>query len=508
MRLVVVLPGKPNLTSAGVRIRYLRLHQHLEDSGLRLEICLIDSLDIDSLDASDFVLLSKCVDTRGVLLAELLQARGFRVGIDVFDDYFSQRDDSRILHFRRWFCDTLPRIDFVTCATEPMAQRLRALAPKLPLHLINDPVGDWRPNHVARRVSEKRDMVIRDRSLSICWYGMGGNEFFPIGLDDLCAFSGHLAALRRSGLEVMLTVLTNRQAMTADALAGLARLPVPHLLSEWSLEAEEEVLDSSFAAFLPVNAQPFSTVKSMNRAVTAFSHGAQVLTAGYPLYALLNPFIYDDAPSLLRELERGDLRVGEDRINALDDRLKEYANPAREARRLIKFLRGLPRSRPTGRKAGPLAVLHGSLSPQHIHTFAKAHQVLSIDSPVSEKRKNADVTIVDKVDNGCAYLKIGRAARRFAAAQKGEPMGRTAGHRKSWVRPLRCAAMMPDLRTKSTVELFGSYGAQLEYYVAELHQAFPGIRLVLSEALSPLRLSTDPECSDGRALAPGNKTDD
>ena len=79
----------------------------------------------------------------------------------------------------------------------------------------------------------------------------------------------------------------------------LRRLAVPYSVEEWSEERERLLLSRALVSFLPVNAQNFSVVKSLNRAVSALCAGCQVLSSGYPLYESLAPFVYRDPDRLL-----------------------------------------------------------------------------------------------------------------------------------------------------------------------------------------------------------------
>ena len=122
MRLAAVLPGDSARGNAGVRIRYDRLRPRLEALGHRLDFVTIDRFRDENtpLDADLYVFL-KIYDARSLVLARRMRAEGRRVGIDLFDDYFSPSPDPRLVHLRRWFRDMRPALDLVLRGTPALA---------------------------------------------------------------------------------------------------------------------------------------------------------------------------------------------------------------------------------------------------------------------------------------------------------------------------------------------------------------------------------------------------
>src|SRR5687768_3215348 len=101
MKLVVVIPSKEYGSLAGARIRYHRIRGHLAACGIDLFLENIATFDPMSSDC-DAICLSKCHDPKSLVVAAVMADRGKIVGIDLFDDYFSDRDDSRLSPYRRW----------------------------------------------------------------------------------------------------------------------------------------------------------------------------------------------------------------------------------------------------------------------------------------------------------------------------------------------------------------------------------------------------------------------
>ena len=308
MRLAIVLP-KVDVAAAGTRIRYARLQAAFEDLGHTLTLNTLDDLIADPALTDDAYLISKIRDVRSVVLAHRLRAAGKHVGIDIFDDYYSHVDDSRFVHVRTWFDQIAPLLTFALTSTARMEMRLERLLPGLPRHRLNDPFTPWDHDSVAKRCAAAAQEARHSRTLRVLWFGIGNNPHFSVGLSDLRNYGHVLRELERAPWRVELTVLTNRRALTADILTRLARIGVATRIEIWSEAREAELLGATTLAFLPVNAQRFSTTKSLNRAVTALTAGAQVLSVGFPLYADLDPFLYRDGDAFLADLEAARLRL-------------------------------------------------------------------------------------------------------------------------------------------------------------------------------------------------------
>jgi hypothetical protein len=390
MRICVVLPSEQQKAQAGVRIRYERITAQLQAGGHTLELVPITDFLVNIHLAYDCYLISKCYDARALLLAAQLRRAGKLVGVDLFDDYFSQADDSRFTRLRYWLRALLRNCSFVLCSTEGMRSVALQYAPDLPMHLMNDPSPGDDFAAMARALDQKLAAVRATRCIEVAWFGMGDNPNFPVGLADLSAFGAEVARLAGFGVAVHLTVLTNRRALTADRLEQLRGLGLPYTVQEWSEEAEQQLLARSLLAFLPVNAQQFSRVKSLNRAVTALSAGAQVLSAGYPLYAPLDAFVYRDARTFLADLARERLLLRAETVAQLQQHMQQLASVVNEAAGLAQFLAQL-QGRAQGEDDSAYAVIHGRETTGDIHKFAQKRAALSVATPFCTLELNFDV---------------------------------------------------------------------------------------------------------------------
>lgn len=374
----MLTPSAEYFAGAGARIRYGRIAESMQALGGSLTLMPIEQFQPDVAEC-DAVLISKCHDARAIIAAIREQARGIQVGVDLFDDYFSQHGDSRMGRYRNWLAQLLPRLNFAVCSTPAMASVARSYRPDLPVHVMNDPAPPIDRERLRAVLERKRLKLLAEQTLDICWFGMGRNPHFPVGIRDLGTFGAMLGGFADHGIAARLTVLTNVTALDAENIAILNGLPLPVLIEPWSEAREIEVLETATVAFIPVNAQNFSVAKSLNRAWTALTAGCQVLSAGYPLYTPLQALIYRDAGALLDDLHNGRARLGAASVDALLDRHDELADAANEAAGLAAFVAALP---PAVRKAPPLlALVHGAVTSGPIHKFAKSNGALTVRSP-------------------------------------------------------------------------------------------------------------------------------
>lgn len=388
MKLTVLVPSDDYRSSAGARIRYGGLAQGLAAAKIALSLESIGSFDPSTADC-DALLISKCHDARSIIAAAIMSRRGKLVGVDLFDDYFSQTTDSRLTRYREWLAELLEECDFCLCSTEAMASAVRRYQSDLSIHVVNDPARDHSALEVCRMADTKSKVAQRENMIRTTWFGVGDNPYFQVGLTDLYAHSGALIELTRGGMAVELTILTNRRALRPEGLELISRLPIPCNVREWSEEVEREVLEESLVAFLPVGAQAFSAAKSLNRAWTALSYGCQALSVGHPLYAALEPFIYRDPGALLADLSRGALRLSTQNLAIFQEKRTAVGSAETEALRLAHFLRSLV---PASRSDSPrICVVHGLSTRGEVHNLAQSVGALSVASPYCSAKLSFDV---------------------------------------------------------------------------------------------------------------------
>lgn len=417
MKLTIIVSSTQYLRSAGNRIRYQRLVEPLAQLGCTLSIAVIDALDVKNAPtAQDIFLFSKVQDARGIALAHTLRAGGARVGVDLFDDYFSQVDDARFAPQRVWLARMAQTSDFFLCSTERMKQVAEHSFGPIVGHVLNDPFERFDRDRLAPRMEAKLRKAMEARCISLLWFGMGDNPNFPVGLHDLAHQGRIIEDFLNLGFEVKLTVLTNERALDSSGLALLRRLPVRPNIELWTQPREQALLEESLLSFLPVNAQGFSIAKSLNRAVTALASGTQLLSVGYPLYAPLDAFLYRDAASFIDDLSTGTLRVSGATLGALGDQLDRLSNPITEAESLLSFLQAIASSPSSTVDGSRLAIVHGERSTGAIHKFAQQRQWLSFASPYASPGLSYDAHLAAFEPGGAPSL---RMSARVASTLRG-----------------------------------------------------------------------------------------
>lgn len=431
--LCVIVPNAAYLEQAGTRIRYARMAAHLAKAGVSLETQVISDFAPRTAPKHDFYLLSKGYDVRSLTIARWIRALGRPIGADLFDDYFSQGREARLVHQRSWLRDLCTTLDFILCSTPRMMEVAAAYAPHLPLHVMNDPFVPFTDEELAQALDQSLEKALRSREVPVLWFGVGDNPVFDVGLSDLVAFAPELSRLARAGFKPRLSILTNSRAMSTDQLASLRALAIPFELDEWSEEKEAAAFKSSLVSFLPVSGQNFSIAKSLNRAVSALVGGTQVLSAGFPLYARLAPFIYRDAGELIAHLEAGKPRLRRESIPELRQVLATCADPAVEAGKLAAFLRTLAPAVPGQEMGkGSMAVLHGLRAEGDHHKFFQRLGQLSIAGPFSRGALNFDVSVVPSPDQTALDLELAPVAMQVlapAARERALPLAQAAGRR-------------------------------------------------------------------------------
>ncbi len=488
MKVTVLVPSEEYKSYAGARIRYGRLSPELQRLGIDLHLAEIESVD-PNVDASDALLISKCHDARALVAAAAGRRRGQLVGVDLFDDYFSQTADSRLTRFRSWLAQLLPLSDFALCSTPVMAEVVGSYASDLPVHVVNDPGPPLDSDALSTLLANKLARVQREQSLRLAWFGVGDNPNFRVGLTDLAGFGGMLKLLARSAADVRLTVLTNARALTAEGLALVAGLPVPTTVVEWSEDRERALLDESFACFLPVNAQRFSAAKSLNRAITALSAGCQVISAGYPLYALLGDLIYRDTDRFLDDLASGAMKHSVANLETFGRTIEATASPRREAAALAQFLGAIPRHSPGTDM--PLALIQGHSPNGVAHKAVKTFGGLSVASPYCPPTMGFDVVFHGAPGDLGMYVAESAAGRLLPDTRRRLDASTIISDRKFWFVPpadgpqaSRSAGLTPADEPWYAAPLpfqIATYGDTLERIRERMEAAFGKCQLLVSE---------------------------
>lgn len=396
MRILFLVATKQHKVTAGSRIRYDRLKTKSAYFDVAIQ-------SMDEVTEADFAACSVCVFSKtysvsAISIAKILRARGIVVGVDLFDDYFSQDDDPRLTRFRTWLRRFGPVFQFALCSTATMQRVVREQVPGLPVHILPDPYPKIDAQTVSASLARSLERTRETGVIEVLWFGIGANPFFPVGIQDLCAYSWSLAELAAGRFDVHLTILTDTNSLNPANLARISRLPVPYTIEAWTEEREAIALDQALVAFLPVNGQSFSRAKSPNRALTAISGGAQVLSPGFPLYLDLDTAVYTQASELLADIERGACRISSDTLGEITQVVERISDLENVLVSLFLFLTrqhrvggGTQDSR--GLRPRTQAVLY-ALDPERATVPAtRAAGILSVRSPYTRGEQAFDVRL-------------------------------------------------------------------------------------------------------------------
>ncbi len=489
MRLGIILLSEEQKVQAGVRIRYERIKPALQVQGHELDFIPIQDLASLSTPKHDVYLISKCYDARAILAAQQLQSLGANVGVDLFDDNFSQLTDSRFVRLRYWLRTLLPYCSFVLCSTHGMQSVAKAYAPHLPSHVMNDPAEPFDAEKLAQKLAIKLDIAHRGRRIDIAWFGMGDNPNFPVGLADLAAYGSDVDRLRGHGFDIHLSIVTNQRAMSADNLASLRKLATPYTIEEWTVEREQALLARSLISFLPVNAQSFSRVKSLNRAITALTSGTQVLSSGYDLYQPLEKFIYRCPRQLISDINRGELLLRGQSVPSLCEQTRHFADVDTEVMKLTEFLAGLQRpQRPTAQINKSFAVIHGNETLGDTHKFAQKQNMLSVASPLCKLDLNFDVRI-QYIENDELSVLVSKKKRNLIDPGLLPMFVLSTRILKTDYLVIDVSKVFPDfkalglslIKLKTPAAQAAAYPVIMGNVSEILHRIFPGIGVVVSE---------------------------
>jgi hypothetical protein len=491
MKICALVPSEEHMKQGGVRIRYRRIQKELQDLGHELQVGILGELASAPEHVYDVYIISKCYDAAAILFAVHLKNSGKLLGIDLFDDYFSQFHDSRFIGRRLWLHSLAPLADFILVSTPAMQSVTQIFAPGKPVHVMNDPSPPLCGEAIKAAIRHKLKKLDEEKLLHVGWFGLGDNPHFPVGLTDLVAFGPELAELSAQGWNVRLAILTNERAMTADRLTMLRRLPVPWTIEVWTEEREAALLARSLVSFLPVNAQNFSVVKSLNRAVSSLAAGTQVFSTGYPLYHALSPFIYRDPAKLRRDIEMRTLALREETVDEFLHKMTEFGSIPIEARKLGEFLTTQYERMCDSTRLASIcsAVIHGKESSSDVHKIAQKLGALSVASPFASGNLNYDVKF--SFPAGGAGLEV-LIAEEHCPRLPNELRSVLHAHGKELQTDYKAAdfsQLVPDVTltgqalatANSTFAALASYAHVMNLVEKALRRLFPGIYCYYSE---------------------------
>ena len=313
MKIMFIVPSPQWLIAAGVRIRYKRLEPFFENKGCKIRTIPLQYVSERLLQEADVVIISKVFSTDSLYIISLCRTLGIKVGVDLFDDYFSDPKLSVFRKFHDWLELAAKIIDFIICSTDRMKSVASEFINPDLIHKVNDTKDPNISFSETKDLVERKSHVVCDgKSFNILWFGIGDNPYFNVGINDLSNYSNALFQINKLSPFMNLTILTNERALTAKNLTRISRLPMQAKLDIWTEDKEIHYLRDAHLAFMPVSHQRFSIAKSSNRCLTALTYGCQVLSNGFNLYSDLSTLIYQSTRDFIADYKDASFRFNQD----------------------------------------------------------------------------------------------------------------------------------------------------------------------------------------------------
>jgi len=339
MKLVFIVPSSQWLLSAGVRIRYKRLEPFFNGNGYSVRIIPLQDLSDSDIHDADVVVISKIFSHESIYIISLCRTLGVNVGIDLFDDYFSDPKLTVFRRFQDWLELVSKTVDFIICSTDRMKSIASDFIDPGLIHKINDTKDpDVSFEKTRALVTQKNIPYSDNNTLNVIWFGIGDNPYFNVGIDDLSRYSNALFQINKLTPAINFTILTNQRSLTAENMTKIARLPIQSKIDIWSETKETNYLKDAHLAFMPVSHQNFSIAKSSNRCLTALTFGCQVLSNGFELYADFSDLIYCSSREYIQDYKNSALKFNQTTMPVYERICNERYDCNLEVSRFINFL--------------------------------------------------------------------------------------------------------------------------------------------------------------------------
>ena len=340
MRITFIVPSPQWLTAAGVRIRYKRLEPFFYSKTCKISILSIQEITERLIQDADVIIISKIFSSDSLYIISLCRAFDVKVGIDLFDDYFSESRLSVFRKYHDWLELASKNIDFIICSTDRMKDVASEFINPDLIHKINDTKDPHVSFDETKNLLEQKSRVVPDgKPFNVLWFGIGDNPYFNVGINDLSNYSNALFQINKLSPLINLTILTNERALTAKNLTRISRLPMHANLDIWTESKEINALKDAHLAFMPVSHQRFSIAKSTNRCLTALTYGCQVLSNGFDLYSDFSNLIYQSTRDFAEDFKKSNLRFNQDTMSIFESICLNAFDCEAEVDKFLAFMR-------------------------------------------------------------------------------------------------------------------------------------------------------------------------
>jgi hypothetical protein len=274
---------------ASIRLRCLMPMARLGHAGVRAE-----GYSRARREAYDTVVFSKTYDESAIAEAQWLKARGKRVLLDLCDNhFFGEAEDPSIAERAERLGRMIAAADLVVVSTPALQEQLieRFTLPAQRLQLI----PDYLEQDSRRRVSIpsrlalwrlRRFLKAHPGALRLIWFGNHGAGT-PAGMADLTRVKPMMEA-HAGAQPLTLTIMSNSRRTYREVMSGWS-LPTTYV--GWAVDRVDPVLKLHDVAVLPINPNPFTLAKTVNRPATAVLNGLGVIADAIPSYEELRPYI-------------------------------------------------------------------------------------------------------------------------------------------------------------------------------------------------------------------------
>ena len=193
MKITFIVPSPQWLTAAGVRIRYKRLKPFFYDKGCNISIIPLQDITERCIQESDVVIISKIFSSDSLYIISLCRTLDVKVGLDLFDDYFSDQRLSVFRKFQDWLELASKIIDFIICSTDRMKNVASDYIDPGLIHKINDTRDSSITfSETEDLLDQKRYAFFHKKEFNVLWFGIGDNPYFSVGINDLANYSNAL----------------------------------------------------------------------------------------------------------------------------------------------------------------------------------------------------------------------------------------------------------------------------------------------------------------------------
>jgi hypothetical protein len=241
------------------------------------------------------IVFSKSDSPEALSIAEAASRQNRRIIYDVCDNIFEKPPADEQDRQRLERAKTIMRhASAVTCSTRSLAGLLTEVVPEIAdkVEIIPDALEEADPSQghsLLERVALWRLRLFLRRhrgALHLVWFGKCKKGYAGIEhLNPLVELIERLSLVR----PVTLTVISNRRRLYRSSSRAWR---IPKFYLPWSLATFDAALRMHEVAVIPVEANPYTIGKTINRPATALMAGLGVIADPIPAYEELRPFIF------------------------------------------------------------------------------------------------------------------------------------------------------------------------------------------------------------------------